>query len=243
MRSLIVSDIHGNLEALRSVIDHADDNGGFDQIWQLGDIVGYGPEPGGCIDLLLQYDHVGVAGNHDLAAVEKIGLELFNDSAAEAARWTMTQLSPGHVDYLRGLSLKLEVGDFTFAHGSPRDPVWEYLVTEDSAKPNFAYFSTTRCLVGHSHLPFLCKQEGEAAVFYSFPVRLPVRLQADRYIINPGSVGQPRDGLPTASYALYDSVSRTIVHQRTRYDVAATQGKMRDCCLPTYLVERLAIGR
>ena len=105
MRCLIVSDIHGNLQAFKSVIDHASGVGGFDQIWQLGDLVGYGPEPGGCIDLLLEYDHVGVAGNHDLAAVGKIGLELFNESAAAAARWTMNQLTEGHVAFLKGLPL------------------------------------------------------------------------------------------------------------------------------------------
>ena len=186
---------------------------------------------------------LGVAGNHDLAAAGQIGLELFNPSATEAAEWTKTQLTGDQVDYLLGLPLREEVDDFTFAHGSPRDPVWEYLVSPESATPNFAHFDTSRCLVGHSHLAFLCKLEGGEGVFYSFPVRLPVRFTADRYIINPGSVGQPRDGLPTASYALYDSEAGTITHHRTSYDVAATQNKMRECCLPTYLVDRLAAGR
>ncbi len=242
MRCLIVSDIHGNLQAFKSVIDHASGVGGFDQIWQLGDLVGYGPEPGGCIDLLLEYDHVGVAGNHDLAAVGKIGLELFNESTAAAARWTMNQLTEGHVAFLTGLPLRFETEDFTFAHGSPRDPVWEYLVTEQSATPNFSHFDTLRCLVGHSHLPFLCKLQDDQAVFYSFPVRMSVRLGNDRYIINPGSVGQPRDGLPTASYAIYDSDAGTVTHQRATYDIAATQRLMRDCCLPAYLVDRLERG-
>ena len=242
MRCLIVSDIHGNLEAFKSVIDHASGVGGFDQIWQLGDLVGYGPEPGGCIELLLEYDHVGVAGNHDLAAVGKIGLELFNESAAAAARWTMNQLTEGHVAFLKALPLRFETEDFTFSHGSPRDPVWEYLVTEQSATPNFSHFDTRRCLVGHSHLPFLCKLQDDQAVFYSFPVRMSVRLGHDRYIINPGSVGQPRDGLPTASYAIYDSDAGTVTHQRATYDIAATQRLMRDCCLPAYLVDRLERG-
>ena len=243
MRCLVVADIHGNLEALTSVIEHAGGNGGFDRIWQLGDIVGYGPEPGGCIDLLRQYDHAGVAGNHDLAAVGKIGLEQFNSSAAEAARWTMEQLTPEQVEYLESLPLVVEIDDFTLVHGSPRDPVWEYLVTEESAEPNFELFDTVRCLVGHSHLPFLCRHDGNKPTFYSFPLHLPIRLIKDRYIINPGSVGQPRDGLPTASYALFDSATDTITHQRVSYDIGATQARMRDCCLPTYLVERLARGR
>ncbi len=243
MRSLIVSDIHGNLEALQSVINDAGENGGFDQIWHLGDVVGYGPEPGGCIDLLREYDHVGVAGNHDLAVAGTIGLELFNANAAEAAQWTITQLAEEQVEYLRNLPLKREVDDFTFAHGSPRDPVWEYLATEESATPNFDHFDTRRCLVGHSHLPFLCKFSGDRGVFYGFPVRMSVRLGNDRYIINPGSVGQPRDGLPTASYAVYDAEAGTITHHRARYDIASTQQKMKDCCLPTYLIDRLEKGR
>ncbi len=149
---MIVSDIHGNLEALQSVINDAGENGGFDQIWQLGDLVGYGPEPGGCIDLLRGYDHVGIAGNHDLAVAGTIGLELFNANAAEAAQWTITQLAEEKVEYLRSLPLKHEVDDFTSAHGSPRDPVWEYLVTEESATPNFDHFDTRRCLVLQSQI-------------------------------------------------------------------------------------------
>jgi diadenosine tetraphosphatase ApaH/serine/threonine PP2A family protein phosphatase len=107
---------------------------------------------------------------------------------------------------------------------------------------DFSHFDTLRCLVGHSHLPFLCKLQDDQAVFYSFPVRMSVRLGNDRYIINPGSVGQPRDGLPTASYAIYDSDAGTVTHQRATYDIAATQRLMRDCCLPAYLVDRLERG-
>ena len=140
MRVLIVSDIHANLEAFQSVIDDAGRNGGFDQIWELGDLVGYGPDPGGCIDLLRQHNHVGVAGNHDLAAVGKLGLEQFNMHAAAAACWTAAQLSDEHVEFLRELPLREEVGDFTAVHGSPRNPVWEYVVTRASAMANFGHF-------------------------------------------------------------------------------------------------------
>ena len=142
------------------MIDHASSDGGFLQIWQLGDLVGYGPDPAGCLALLREYDHIGVAGNHDLAVVGRLGLEQFNTYAAAAARWTTTQLSDDQIDYLHKLPLKLEINDFMAVHGSPRDPVWEYLVSTATATVNFGYFSMRRCLVGHSHLPFLCKLNG-----------------------------------------------------------------------------------
>ena len=243
MRVLIVSDIHANLEAFQSVIDDADSNGGFDQIWELGDLVGYGPDPGGCIDLLRQHANVGVAGNHDLAAVGKLGLEQFNMYAAAAARWTAARLSHEQVDFLRGLPLREEIGDFTAVHGSPRDPVWEYLMSRDSAMANFGEFSTRYCLVGHTHVPFVCRLEENDPVFYEIPLDVPVPLEKERCIINPGSVGQPRDGVPTASYLLHDSDAETITHHRAAYDIPATQQKMREIRLPDFLIDRLATGR
>ena len=243
MRALIVSDIHANLEAFQTVIDDVEGSGGFGQIWNLGDLVGYGPDPGGCIELLREYDHIGVAGNHDLAAVGRIGLEWFNTYAAAAARWTKTQLSDEHIDYLRALPLRVEVDDFTAVHGSPRDPVWEYVVSRDVATANFGHFDTLRCLVGHSHLPFICRLGDAGAEFFDFPADVAIGLGDIRCIVNPGSVGQPRDGLPTASYAVYDSDAGTITHHRTAYDIPATQRKMRERGLPGYLVDRLAVGR
>ena len=243
LRALIVSDIHSNLEAFQSVIDHANGNGGFHQIWQLGDLVGYGPDPAGCIDLLQEYDHMGVTGNHDMAAVGRLGLERFNIYAATAVRWTKTQLSDDHKDYLRKLPLRVETNDFTAVHGSPRDPVWEYVVSTYTATANLGHFSTRRCLVGHSHLPFICKFRDTGPEFLDFPLNVTIALEDERCIINPGSVGQPRDGVPTASYAVYDSDAGTITHRRTAYDIPATQQKMRERGLPEYLIDRLAEGR
>jgi diadenosine tetraphosphatase ApaH/serine/threonine PP2A family protein phosphatase len=242
VRYLIVSDIHSNFEALKRVIDDARGGGGFDRIWQLGDLVGYGPEPGNVIDLLREYDHIGVAGNHDLAAIGELGLEMFNTHACEANLWTAGQLTRDHVEYLRGLPQRIEVEHFTLVHASPRDPVWEYVITKDTASENFSYFDTKRCLVGHSHLPLLCRFNGKRAEFFGFPVNMPVRLGEHRYIINPGSVGQPRDGLPTASYSIYDSEAGTMTLRRTRYDISATQDKMRECGLSDYFIERLERG-
>lgn len=243
MRSLIVSDVHSNLEAFQSVIGDAQSRGGFDQIWQLGDLVGYGPDPAACIDLLRDYDHVGVAGNHDLAAVGRLSLEAFNIYAAAAAQWTTTQLTDDHVEYLRGLPLRLETNDFTAVHGSPRDPVWEYVVSAATATANFRHFKTSRCLVGHSHLPFVCKPDGTSTTFLDFPVDSPIHLGKEQLIINPGSVGQPRDGVPSASYSLYDSNAGTITHQRAEYNIPGTQQKMKARGLPRYLIDRLPNGR
>ncbi len=243
LRTLIVSDIHSNLEALQSVIEDAENRGGFEQIWSLGDLVGYGPDPAACIDLLRRHNSTSVAGNHDLAAVGRLSLEAFNVYASAAVRWTTTQLTDDHVEYLRGLPLRFEEGDFTAVHGSPRDPVWEYVVSSASAKASFQHFETSRCLVGHSHLPFICRPQGNSAVFQEFPLDTPVPLKDDRVIINPGGVGQPRDGDPRASYAVFQSDTGAVSHHRAEYDIPSTQKKVEERGLPKYLSDRLPHGR
>ena len=243
MRVLIVSDIHSNLEAFQSVIDGAEATGGFDQIWNLGDLVGYGPDPADCIDLIRKYDGQAVAGNHDLATIGKLSIEAFNAYASEAVRWTIPRLSEDQIGYLSGLPLSFESEDFTIVHGSPRDPVWEYVVSPAAALASFQHFKTSRCLVGHSHLPFICRPQEDGGVFLEFPVDRPVTLGKDRMIINPGGVGQPRDGDPTASYAIYNSDDGSITHHRAEYDIPTTQEKMAERGLPKYLADRLSHGR
>ena len=242
MKALIVSDIHSNLEALTTVIDDANGSGGFDETWALGDLVGYGPDPAACIDLLRQHDARCVAGNHDLAVSGRLGLEMFNEYAAAAARWTVGQLGKTDVEYLQGLPLRLEMHGFTAVHGSPRDPVWEYVVNSVAALAAFEDIGTPSCLVGHSHVPFICRLEGGLPAF-RLATTEPVVLGDDRAIVNPGSVGQPRDGDPRASYAVYDSEAETITHRRIEYDIASTQRKMQEQGLPHYLAERLTYGR
>ena len=243
MRAVIVSDVHSNIEAFRSVLNDAEKRGPVDQLWSLGDLVGYGPDPVECIELLRQHDAVSVAGNHDLASAGKLSLEAFNVYAAAASEWNTKQLTDEHLTYLKGLPLRLETEDHTVVHGSPRDPVWEYVVTAASAKASFLHFDTSRCLVGHSHIPFICRPQEDGAAFFDFPLDTPVVLGSDRLIINPGSVGQPRDGDPRASYAIYDSDEGAVVHHRAEYDIPTTQEKMGERGLPTYLAERLANGR
>ena len=243
MRALIVSDIHSNLEAFQGVLKDAESNGGFTQIWSLGDLVGYGPDPVRCINLIRQYDSLGVAGNHDLASAGKLSLEAFNVYASAASEWNTAQLTEEHMTYLRDLPLMFKQEDFTAVHGSPRDPVWEYVVSPATAIASFHHFDTLRCLVGHSHIPFICRPQDDSVIFSEFPLDTPVALGTDRWIINPGSVGQPRDGDRRASYAIYDSDEGTVLHHRVEYDIAKTQEKMSELGLPKYLIDRLANGR
>ena len=169
MRALILSDIHANLEALEAVLADADQQGGFDVVWGLGDLVGYGPDPNACIQRLQEYQLLAVAGNHDHAAIGKLETVLFNDAAAAAAKWTTEQLTHGPVQFLESLPEIAVVEPFTLVHGSLRSPVWEYLVDQDSALSTLALLQTQFCLVGHSHIPFLCKEEQGEPGFEEFP--------------------------------------------------------------------------
>ena len=155
MRCAIIGDIHANLAAFTVVLDDIERRGRVEKVWCLGDVVGYGPDPHDCIELLQQTNHVGVAGNHDWAAIGKINTAEFNPDAAAACHWTAQQLSPADIEYLGNLPLVIEEGDFTLVHGSPREPIWEYLTSTGTAKENFAYFKSPFCLVGHSHVPLV----------------------------------------------------------------------------------------
>ena len=159
MRYAIIADIHSNLAAFTAVLIDIEHRGEVDELWCLGDIVGYGPDPHQCIELLRQLNHICVAGNHDWAAIDKISTSDFNPEAAAACHWTRQQLSPGDIDYLGSLPLVIEKDDFTLVHGSPREPVWEYLLSTSSARENFAYFQSRFCLVGHSHVPMVFKYD------------------------------------------------------------------------------------
>ena len=244
MKALLVSDVHSNLEAFSSVIEDAQGRSGFDEIWSLGDLVGYGPDPAAVIDLIREHTHRAVAGNHDLASVGKLSLEAFNDHAAAANTWTGEVLDDDRIQYLSDQPLSLEIEEFTIVHGSPRDPIWEYVVSERSAVACFNHFDTYWCLVGHSHIPFICRMSEDArgARFFAPLYGTPYPLEDQRLIVNPGGVGQPRDGDPRASYALYDSSEETVTHFRVEYDIASTQQKMRIHGLPEFLIDRLAVG-
>ncbi len=239
----MIGDVHSNLEAFETVIRDAGERGGFDQIWSLGDLIGYGPDPVACIDLLRQYDYRAVVGNHDLASIGRRSLEAFNTFAAETNRWTSSQLTEDHVSFLMDLPLKLEIGEFTLVHGSPRDPIWEYVVSVPTAVASFMHFDTYQCLLSHSHIPFICRPKEDGAMFLEFPENKSIKLGTNRLIINPGGLGQPRDGDPRTSYALYDSNIDSITHYRVEYEYLKTQEKMKLLKLPEFLINRLGEGR
>lgn len=243
MRYLLLSDIHSNLEAFEAVLDDA---GPVDQIWCLGDVVGYGPDPNACVELLRSLPHRCIAGNHDWATLGKLDLNDFNSDAREANLWNRKQLTPKNLAYLSDLPQVLKEKPFTLVHGSPRHPIWEYIIYASTAEANFAHFDTSFCCVGHTHTPviFRLSDQSEEKTCEPVPIPLdePVSLGPDRLIINPGSVGQPRDGNPQASYALIDREALMVEHRRVAYPVEETQAKMLKHKLPLRLVVRLGYG-
>ncbi len=243
MRCAILADIHSNLAALKAVMSDIEKNREVDEIWCLGDIVGYGPDPHQCIEIIRQKSTVCIAGNHDLAAIGKTGTDYFNPEAAEAARWTGTQLTQEDVRFLGGLLLKIEKEDFTLVHGSPRDPVWEYIFSTNEAAEIIPYFKTRCCLIGHTHIPLIFECNDSSSCSMTLVANnTPIALAGQRLIINPGGVGQPRDRNPQASYAIFNSKTRTIIFYRVDYDIQATQKRMKEARLPPRLASRLAHG-
>ena len=242
MRALIVSDVHSNLEALESVLQDAQRRGSFDRIWCLGDMVGYGPDPSACLHRLREFDLVAVAGNHDYAAAGVIDAADFNGAAFTAIRWTVEQLDAEDAAFLAELPLVNLQPPFTLVHGSLRDPIVEYLLHPSQAVATLDLLTTGYCLVGHSHHPFICRENGVIPLFLPMPEGQPVPLGAERCIVNPGSVGQPRDRDSRASYAVYDGDAHSVEHYRVEYDRAATQRKMHQAGLPEYLIDRLNHG-
>lgn len=243
MRIAILADIHSNLEAFTAVLADIARKGEVDEIWCLGDVVGYGPDPGSCIELLQRCNHICVAGNHDLAAIGKVDTKYFNPNAAAAVDWTVKQLSWENKQYLEKLPMTTEKGEFTLVHGSPMDPVFEYLISGGIAARNFPRFKTSYCLVGHSHQPLSFKEEEGDVVPIGLSPGVGVILGKSRMIINPGGVGQPRDGDPRASYILYDDTASVARLTRVEYDIETTQQKIMKAGLPVHLATRLKEGR
>jgi len=245
MRYLVISDIHANIIALDAVL--ADAKTQFEKLWCLGDIVGYGPYPNQCIDRLREFDSSAIAGNHDWAVLDKLDVDEFNSNARFAVLWTREQLTEKNFDYLRNLPLYLlkEKG-FTLVHGSPRHPIWEYILYPKIAQLNFKHFETAYCLVGHTHSPviYIENQNGGTTCESIVPDTEAYQHQLDehRLIMNPGSVGQPRDGDPRASYAILDTDKMTFEIKRVAYNVEKVQSDMQGYDFPAKLWNRLAFG-
>ncbi len=242
MRVLLISDVHANLAALEEVLADAETflwNGssGYDAVWSLGDIVGYGPHPNECIERLKLVDpeHVRVAGNHDWAALDFLDINDFNPEARKMVEWTQENLDEVSLDYLKNLhDFPLTQDKFTVTHASPRHPIWEYITSISVARENFDHFNTPYCLVGHTHVPLIFRlaldpeKQRLRCSAHSPYIDRDINLAGEhRLILNPGSVGQPRDNDPRAAYALLDTESDLIHFRRVRYDIEVTQAAMR----------------
>jgi diadenosine tetraphosphatase ApaH/serine/threonine PP2A family protein phosphatase len=243
MRCAILADIHSNLAALVAVLEDIKKKGVVDEVWCLGDIVGYGPNPNECIKLLRGLKTVCVAGNHDLGSTGKVELSYFNPAAAEACEWTGSQLGAMDSLYLQTLPKTVAKGDFLLVHGSPASNLFEYVISISAATRNFLFFSTRYCLVGHTHVPIAFRQEKTKVSTIELFHESKIFLGQSRLILNPGAVGQPRDGDPRASYAIYDSDDSIFHLYRVPYNVRATQDKMMQVGLPMTLIMRLEEGK
>ncbi|MEX2225807.1 MAG: metallophosphoesterase family protein [Dehalococcoidia bacterium] len=242
MSIAIISDVHANLEALTAVLRDAEGRGET-QVWCAGDTVGYGPDPAAVLDALVQRDAMMVAGNHDLAACGKMGVEEFNPVAAEAALWTRRTLSESECALLASLPLTRTSGDFTMVHGTLRQPEWEYLLTPEQAIAQFELQATPYSIVGHTHLPMVVREDGGRPAMLRLLPDTTIELGGERLILNPGGLGQPRDGDPRAPYLLYDEESATVSFHRVPYDIGGTRRKIRDAGLPEWLGARLERGQ
>lgn len=238
----IISDVHANLEALQAVLA-AIEKEKIDSILFLGDCVGYGPSPNECVDLIRKNASIVIAGNHDWGAVGLSDVTNFNTQARIAINWTRDVLSTQSFSYLYHLRLTETTGTdkgIFLVHGTPKEPgQWHYFLYEHQAKMQYRYFNEQICFLGHSHVPFIIERPPRGKV-KSFYVRAEVK-DNRRYIVNAGSVGQPRDGNPEASFVLFKD--NVIEIKRVPYDIVVTQKKMETAGLPSYLIERLAVGR
>jgi predicted phosphodiesterase len=242
MKYGIISDIHSNLEAFQAVLEAL--SGQVDEIICLGDIVGYNPNPNECCDLVIKSKIPAIAGNHDYAVAGKINDFNFNIAAQAAIAWTKEVIEPVYKEFLKDLPPRLEFEHFEIVHGSPRNPIEEYIMGMEEAYPCFNFMKKPLCFVGHTHRPaFYCLNHGgEGEEFRikgegTFSTR-----NISRVIFNVGAVGQPRDGDPRAAYAIFDTKSKEIILNRVAYNLGETQEKMRRLSFPVRLIDRLATG-
>ncbi len=240
MRLAILSDIHGNLEALEAVLADVDGSR-IDAMACLGDFVGYGASPNECLARLRPRLEVAVLGNHDVAALGRLRLGGFQSDAATTARWTAVQLEPAHRDWLGSLPLTLAWHGHRLVHATPSEPEeWHYVLSAADAELELGAYRERVGFIGHSHVPGTFRADG-AQVTYLRQAQLPLT-PGRRYLVNIGSVGQPRDGDPRAAWMLFDEERDTLEHRRVAYDVEAAGAHIRDAGLPAFLAERLKWG-
>lgn len=236
MHIAIISDIHGNLEALTKALQLIDEIG-VDEIICLGDVVGYGPDPDDCVNIIRERSKVVLMGNHDYAVLDTDSTENFNPVAKQAVFWTQSHLSKDNLEYLRQLPYTYTYDDILFVHSTPHEPEkWDYIFNWDDALEQFEFLKEKICFVGHTHIP---------QIFYPDPsMPLTMNLSKEhKHIINVGSVGQPRDGDYQLSFGIFDTDQWKYEHVRSDYDVQQTSQKIRDRGLPVFLADRLLRGR
>jgi len=239
MQILVFSDIHSNLTALEAVLSVT---GSIDAYWCLGDLVGYGPDPNECVERIRELPNlICIRGNHDAATLGEVDQQTFNHEAGLAITWTKRVLNAKSQEFLLSLPEKMVIGDVTLTHGSPRNPVWEYVMDYMTAVRVFPHFETRICMVGHTHVPAIWKENAEnpptgpVMDYHKTPI-------LSKTILNPGSVGQPRDHDPRASFAIFDSDKSTWELRRISYDYSAVQDRIKASGLPWRHALRLAEG-
>jgi predicted phosphodiesterase len=246
LRAAVLSDVHANLPALEAVLAAAE-KAGVEEVWCLGDVVGYGAQPDACARLVAEHCQICLVGNHDLAVLGALNIETFSDHAASAVRWTRMEAAASTLDFLRGLEPSGSREGVGLFHASPRDPVWEYVLSLDQAEEGLDAQAERVGLIGHSHVSlFFMRQDqphprrvqgaqaGAGAV---------LGLESGSWLLNPGSVGQPRDGDPRAAWLELDTEGWTARFHRAPYDVEAAATAILAAGLPSALAERLAVGR
>ena len=243
MRILIISDIHANYNALEAVLADAP---AIDQVWCLGDLVGYGPDPNECITRLRALPNFScILGNHDAALLGQIDINTFNRDARLSNEWTQSVITPDNLDFLKSLPDKLVMDNVTLVHGSPRNSTWEYLMDLYTASINFNYFTTPFCFVGHTHLPlsFLWKEDNATQKISWELIKNDTNIILEnRMIINPGSVGQPRDQDARAAYAIFNTETNIWEAHRAAYDITSVQQRILAHGLPERHAMRLDDG-
>jgi predicted phosphodiesterase len=243
MKIAVISDIHANRQAFEATLESIEASGAR-ELWCLGDLVGYGADPDACVELARAHADVCLAGNHDLAVTGDIPLDEFSRGAGIAAQWTREVIAPENLEFLQTLSPQSDDGAVGLYHASPRDPVWEYVLSTLLAELCLDAQPRRICLIGHSHVALsFARQEGEPATGEPRRAGTDLDLSRGEWLLNPGSVGQPRDGDPRAAWLSLDLDEMTASYHRVRYDVAGAAGAIRAARLPDSLAERLEFGQ
>jgi diadenosine tetraphosphatase ApaH/serine/threonine PP2A family protein phosphatase len=246
LRVAALSDIHANRPALDAVLEAVGETG-VEEIWCLGDLVGYGAEPDGCTEIVRERCAVSLCGNHDLAVLGEIDVTTFSETAAVAVRWTREVASEETIAFLRGLSPQGSRAEIGLFHASPRDPIWEYVLSLDQAEAGLDTMEERIGLIGHSHVALFFTRPAAKRPTYAQGAQAgdgaALEMATGRWLLNPGSVGQPRDGDPRAAWLELDTETAAARYHRVPYDVDAAAGAILDAGLPRSLADRLRIGR